>query len=99
MTDNVVPFKPKTVTEESEDEGPYMTGEAWCLGCKYKWLAIAPVGTFCLECPECHANKGHYMNFQQPEGDRWQCTCGCQLFFLTSAGVMCPNCGVWQHGF
>lgn len=96
MNDNVVPFKPKTVVPKPD---PHITGQAHCLNCTHKWIAVAPTGTFCLQCPSCLTNKGHYVHFIDVEGDRWQCGCGCQLFFATGEGFYCPNCGVKQSGF
>jgi len=84
-----------------EKADPHGTGEAFCFQCKHTWVAVAPVGSTQLECPECHTMKGLWKFPFEPsvegrEGGRWQCNCGNQLFYLTPKGYMCPNCGILQ---
>ena len=77
---------------------PHLSGEARCMLCGKEWVAVAPVGTPWLECPECHSEKG-YMKFQvQRTGSEWICNCGNDLFRVTPDGYYCPNCGEWQKG-
>ncbi len=89
MNDNVVELRPTK----------HMSGHALCVGCKHEWEAVAPLGTAWLTCPNCDTNKGRFVNYVEPPGERWECNCGSQLFFATKDGMMCPNCGVWQSGF
>jgi phage FluMu protein Com len=74
------------------------TGEAFCLNCLHEWVAVAPTGTIELECPKCKTMKGLYkFPFHPPEGTYMrECNCGNQLFYLTTEGHMCANCGVYQ---
>jgi ribosomal protein S27E len=65
------------------------------LGCKCEWVAVAPTGTYELECPECGGWKGI---FKHPVGssDRptFVCKCGCHLFYITQPfEVNCHSCG------
>jgi hypothetical protein len=38
---------------EIDSLGPHFVHEAVCFYCRKKWVAVAPVGTQELECPEC----------------------------------------------
>lgn len=90
---NVVAFK------QLEQKDPHGHGEAFCLGCGRTWIAVAPVGTTQLECPECRSMKGHWkFEFAPAEGTKvWACNCGNQLFYLTPDGHLCANCGIYQR--
>jgi hypothetical protein len=79
--------------------GQWGTGEAFCIGCKHTWVAVAPTGTVDLECPKCKCEKGRWKFLFYPnEGQLIRvCNCGNQLFFLTPEGHMCANCGIYQH--
>lgn len=92
----VIPFKPR------EKADPHLAGEAICIGCQHTWAAVAPVGTWQLECPSCHSSKGIWRNpVGGIEGDTvFTCQCGCQalvayrrdrLFYLK-----CMSCGIEQ---
>ena len=73
-------------------------GEAFCLGCGHAWQAVAPTGTTRFECPECHAMKGLWrFEFAPTTGQMVrECNCGNQLFYLTTEGHLCANCGTYQ---
>lgn len=77
---------------------PHMTGKARCIQCGHEWVAVAPVGTVFLECPECRTEKGRFIGACAPqEGTEVrECNCGNQLFYLTREGHMCANCGTYQ---
>ena len=88
---NVTPIKPRP---EQTALGP-----AFCIACDHNWSAVAPTGTTELECPNCHAVKGHWkFEFYPSVGQSVrECNCGNQLFYLTPDGHMCANCGVYQR--
>lgn len=91
MTADVINFLDKRPAPADE---PHLTGEAVCTTCGHKWMAVAPVGTVHLTCPECSRLQGVFKNAVEPE-TAWACNCnGNQLFFLTRAGAMCRSCGV-----
>ena len=50
------------------------------------------------ECPNCHTQKGKWkFEFAPAEGTLVrECNCGNQLFYLTTEGHMCANCGTYQ---
>jgi Zn finger protein HypA/HybF involved in hydrogenase expression len=82
-----------------EEESPHLSGEAHCLICKKEWIAVCPIGTIWLECPDCHSMKGLMKYPVQREEPEWICNCGNDLFKITQDGFYCPNCGDWQVGF
>lgn len=97
MGDNVVAFPAKAE--------PSLDGLVKCIGCKYQWRAVTPVGVFeDLECPQCGAFKGVRTSTLTTENDTvWRCNCGNDYFLLTASGApMCANCGVratsWADG-
>lgn len=71
---------------------PHMTGEAICLHCNHKWVAVAEVGTRALDCPECRLSKGVYVGVASPS-TAYQCGCGCMHFFISLDGYICALCG------
>lgn len=75
-----------------------MTGQAVCIHCKHKWTAVAEIGTYILDCPECGLGKGLFANLALPqEGEEsWQCNCGNGYFIIRKSGCMCVNCGLTQ---
>lgn len=80
-------------------QGPHGTGLARCLGCRHEWRAVVEVGTTQLECPSCGAWKGIFLGEYVPE-EFWLCGCGCDLFYITTDGSCCPNCGIrteWER--
>lgn len=77
-----------------------VSGPARCTSCKHEWVAVAPFDERleALECPGCGLNKGLYVNHFAPIGETvWQCSCGCQLFYVVQLGerlaAYCVNCG------
>lgn len=88
---SVVEFK------RPEKELPHATGEAFCARCDHTWVAVAPVGTTLFECPNCHTHGGMFKFMCAPEAPVWNCPCGNQLFYITTEGHFCPNCGIWQR--
>lgn len=78
-----------------DDRRPHMSGEARCLCCGHKWVAIAPIGTVELECTECNTYRGVFIGPPKPD-TVWQCDCGNQLFYIGPDGAMCAWCGVKQ---
>jgi len=75
---------------------PHIQGAAFCFACDHEWQAVAPVGTVELECPSCRAMKGRYRCEIVPEGVVKTCECGCQMFYITTDGTWCPNCGTYD---
>ncbi len=80
------------------ENSPHLSGHAHCVHCGHKWVAVAPVGTRELECPECHTIKGAFTGGCEPEIG-WTCNCGCYLFTISPKGVICWECGQYQTGF
>lgn len=87
---NVIPFAKR------EQHG---AGEAFCIACGHTWAATAPTGTVAMECPGCHAHKGRWkFEFFPSVGQMVrECQCGNQLFYLTTEGHLCANCGIYQR--
>lgn len=82
-----------------EEREPHMQGRARCLGCKYEWQAVAPLGTVTLECPHCELPQGRFMNLVEDEGMHWTCNCGNQYFSITPQRTYCTVCGDTISGF
>ncbi len=87
------------IAQARADREPHLSGEAVCLACEHKWVAVAPVGTVWMECPSCSLERGRYLGAVNVGGEHWRCHCGNDLFRVTKSGMYCPNCGEWQHGF
>lgn len=77
-----------------EENTPHMTGEAKCLSCWHKWVAVAKVGTVWLECPQCQLQRGRFILHASKHCEHWECNCGNDLFHVTKNGIYCPNCGI-----
>ncbi len=77
---------------------PHVAGEAFCLGCGHTWAAVAPAGTDRFECPACRRHLGAFkFECVPPPGSMVRvCNCGNQLFYMTTEGHLCPNCGTYQ---
>lgn len=74
----------------------YMRGPARCLHCRHAWEARVLVGTISsLECPHCGLFKGVLEGLIEPgpDGRRWVCDCGCDLYYILPDGVQCLQCG------
>lgn len=82
-----------------EPEKPHKTGKAVCLACGNEWVAVSPIGTVWLECPECKTVKGLEKFTCVRETSHWECNCGNDLFHATPDGFYCPKCGAWANGF
>ena len=56
------------------DSDPHFVHEAYCFYCTHKWVAVAPVGTSELECPQCgkmgFARKERVFNIFEPKAGR-----------------------------
>jgi hypothetical protein len=93
---SVVPFNRESA---NDSDVPHGSGEAFCLGCDHRWIAVAPVGETVFECPSCKAHKGRWkFEFMPADGQLVrQCNCGNQLFYLTPDGHLCANCGIYQR--
>lgn len=96
MSAEVVPFR------KPEREDPHLAGHALCIGCRHEWAAVAPVGTWQLECPSCATLKGVW---RYPCGGAvgdaiFRCGCGCEaLTAYLHAGrfhLKCMSCGTEQ---
>jgi len=75
---------------------PHVSGKASCLGCGHWWVAVAPTGTVCLQCPECGLDKGVFHAVCVPD-TYWTCTCGCAHFFVSgTTNIICALCGEAQ---
>ncbi|WP_051261517.1 helix-turn-helix domain-containing protein [Desulfovibrio inopinatus] len=79
----------------SKEHSPHVSGEAICLSCKHEWVAVVPVGTTWLKCPNCGLLKGTGKYPVVPEM-HWLCTCGTPIFYITQKGAICPMCGTIQ---
>ena len=74
------------------DASPHLSGEAMCLVCQHKWVAVAPIGECSLECPECHTFRGVFTG--NPLGEEhYRCKCGCSHFaILPGFRFRCLHC-------
>jgi hypothetical protein len=82
----------------ADDNTQHGAGMAFCIQCSHEWTAVAPTGTVDLECPKCHTHKGKWkFEFAPAEGTMVrECNCGNRLFYLTTEGHVCANCGTYQ---
>ena len=89
---NVIGFD---IAEKGGDRTMYtLTGPAICTHCSHKWTAVTPVGHYDnLECSGCGLFMGIIGAPVVPR-DFWVCTCGSELFYLTTAGAACRTCGL-----
>jgi len=88
-----------SLQEHKDEYSPHLAGEALCLSCSHKWVAVAPKGTEWLECPECGFTKGHFVFQCEREESHWTCNCGNTLFYITPITIYCPNCGLDAYPF
>lgn len=79
-----------------EEREPHMSGPMICVGCRYEWEGVVPVGVTEFECPSCGREKGVHKHFAFP-GDLeiFICNhCDSTLFsILRGGGCMCSGCG------
>lgn len=78
-----------------DEARPHLSGPARCLDCKHEWVAVAPVGTWCMTCPACGADKGaRFSMIGATDNVVFVCNCGNQFFLLLPDGrSLCPHCG------
>lgn len=77
-----------------------LRGPARCVACASEWEAVSQVGVVShLECPTCHRECGVRLGLCEPQGARWVCHCGNELFYLLPDGCQCLLCGVIAKGF
>jgi hypothetical protein len=74
-------------------KAPHREGPARCLNCKHEWHAVAPVGTWQLECPACGTSQGLFDGVSSTEGDQLMCDCGALVFCIDRRGPYCCHCG------
>lgn len=72
---------------------PHLAGEAICTICRAQWVAVAPVGTVWLDCPQCGASRGVMRFPVEDDAEHHHCACGGHLFAVTAARAYCPSCG------
>ena len=91
---------PSTVVPFRKPE-PHLQGPMRCLRCKHEWRGVAPIGKVAdMECPSCGCFTGVLTTLLEPEGERWQCACGEQLFHLDRKGPpMCASCGLRAYSW
>lgn len=91
-----------SLADKKGDGGPWLNGEATCLACKAKWVVVAPVGTYNLECPQCSTTMGV---LKHPVGTMdsemiWICPCGSDVFQIVAGmdrkfkRMSCLKCGM-----
>lgn len=87
------------INHKVAQESRHLQGDAICAACKHEWVAVAPIGTVELECPNCHTWKGLFANPVAPFSEVvYECDCGGQIFFITPDGASCYVCGL-EHTF
>lgn len=89
-----------SMQKEREEREPHLSGAAACLVCHHSWVAVAPVGTYELECPECRSTKGYFVNAVVRGDELFVCNCGCDVFRIHRAhGPYCVNCALPAQGW
>ncbi len=71
----------------------HATGEAVCQNCSHEWMAVVPAGTVDFQCGECGLFHGVFKGPCVPEGSRYVCNCGCDVFSIVPGGALCRYCG------
>lgn len=88
--------------KEKQNEPAILEGEAVCLWCDHRWIAISEVGCTWLECPRCSRVYGrtrHPVVRDNPGRDDstlWVCLCGCDVFRICLEGTYCIDCGTFD---
>jgi hypothetical protein len=73
---------------------PHISGDAHCIGCGHDWVAVAPIGTSVIDCPECKGAKGIFVNLCCKLSEaHLTCSCGNDFLHITPGGFYCPKCG------
>ena len=82
---------------------PHLSGRARCTACEHEWVAVAPVGTVWLDCPECGTERGLMVYPVGPQDGEleYQCNCGGYVFGIRSnetgdVWIYCVSCGTVQ---
>lgn len=91
---NIAPFPNKA---NGQDDGKHLSGPARCIECRHEWEAVAPVGTYELQCPQCESMKGMYIGPVDEDGEKWICHCGSDAFKVLRAEIICYRCGTDQR--
>ena len=98
MSEQDEPFEPSRgrLLSFPEKLDPHLSGMAQCLGCQHRWAAVAPIGTFQIQCPQCSTLKGVWTYpAGLPDGTaRWTCVCGNDLFFVLADRLVCGHCAL-----
>lgn len=76
-----------------DDHRPHLSGDAICVACKHQWVGVTPIGLWWFECPNCRTDNGLWVAPVDPDGERWECECGSQLFYILPNGPRCRQCG------
>lgn len=92
-----------SLADERLARQPHLTGDAKCLSCGHEWVAVAPVGSYEFECPECKAVRGVWDGFiSVPPNRMWYVcnNCDCPHFTFQTRGpedsiliAVCVGCG------
>lgn len=82
---------------------PHGSGEARCMDCGYRWVAIARTGQTSLDCPSCEGERGMWRHpFGPVKGDMaFSCNhCECEFMYALirrgKTSIFCSGCGVDQ---
>lgn len=72
---------------------PHISGEAVCINCRHGWMAVAPLGTDELECPECKTLRGTWLRLTFPTVPVLTCACDNSFMLVLDTGnIMCARC-------
>ena len=79
-----------------------LSGRAACLECDKLWVAVAPAGTWELECPDCKKLSGRWNGLVgNTAGEYLVCGCSGMLFYLRRKDgdhlLECATCGGAQR--
>lgn len=80
------------------DRRPHLQGKVRCMNCGHIWEAVAPVGTFTFDCPQCDSHRGLWDAQCEPEPGKpwWTCNCGNNFFYIQPLRICCAACGAPQ---
>lgn len=74
----------------------HLSGMAKCGACQHSWVAVVPLGTTAMECPNCQRYMGFMTGHVQRGGVELTCNCNCSYFKIDPKGAYCISCGVYQ---